>query len=242
MDIHSLLGPHVGLCWRVVETQEIAATRSITKSAEDQHRLEELLDMSKPSVPEDCAGLSYLLMTPFRYPPLNYGSRFGSTMERGIFYGSDDLRTAFAETAVYFWLFQSGPTTLGPLDTIRDQRTAFSVRLASNHALDIETLKTFTEFEKLKDPASWHYSQSVGTKLREAGTEFFWYPSARIEGGKNLAVFSPQAFATPEPAQQLHWNVQLSKDSCWFGSQGYASYEYHRVQFEQEGAIPHPSL
>ncbi|MCV6615090.1 MAG: RES family NAD+ phosphorylase [Cellvibrionaceae bacterium] len=40
------------------------------------------------------------MSTPFRYPPLAYGSRFGSTLERGIFYASQELATAFAESAV----------------------------------------------------------------------------------------------------------------------------------------------
>lgn len=236
------LGPHVGLCWRVVETQEVAATRDITRSAEDQHRLEELLDASKPLVPADCQGLSYLLMTPFRYPPLEYGSRFGSTRERGIFYGSAELRTAFGETAVYFWLFQSGPITVGPLKTVRDQRTAFSVRLASQKALDLGAESFADVTEKVCDPASWQYSQKLGAQLRAAGTEFFWYPSARVVKGKNIAVFSPAAFAVKEPERQLHWHIRLNSETCWFGLPGNDSIEFHRSEFERNGEIPHPVL
>jgi hypothetical protein len=242
MDLQASPGPHVGLCWRIVETQEIAATRSITRSAADQHRLEALLDASKPAIPPDCQGLSYLLFTPFRYPPLNYGSRFGSTLERGIFYGSAELTTAFAETAVYLWLFQSGPLITGPLERIRDQRTAFSVRVASQKALDL-TEEAFHEIQdKLRNPASWQFTQELGTQLRALGTEFFWYPSARWQAGRNIAVFSPKTFVTKQPEQQLHWNLQLTPSTCWFGRQDADSIEFQRSEFEVKGAIPHPCL
>lgn len=242
MDLQALIGSHVGLCWRVVETQEIAATRSITRSAADQHRLEALLDASKPPVPADCQGLSYLLMTPFRYPPLNYGSRFGSTLERGIFYGSADLTTAFAETAVYLWLFQSGPLTTGPLEKIRDQRTAFSVRLSSQSALDLGDEIFHEVRDNITNPASWHYTQELGSKLRALGAEFFWYPSARWQSGRNIAVLSPAAFASKDPVQQHHWNLQLTPSTCWFGRQGCESIEFQRSEFERNGGIPHPCL
>lgn len=243
-DLAGLLAPHVvGSCWRVVETQEIAATMAITQSAADQSRLEELLDTSKPKIPADCKGLSYLLMTPFRYPPLRYGSRFGSTWERGIFYGSCELKTAFAETAVYFWLFQQGPATLGPLAHIRDQRTAFSVKLSSQKALDLHSDAFALAFDKINQPDSWEFTQQLGKQLRELGAEFIIYPSARIAGGKNIALFSPLAFAEKEPAQQQLWHVRFTTDSCVFVRAGMSeSVEFQRQDFSVAGKIPHPAL
>lgn len=243
-DLTGLLAPHiVGSCWRVVETQEIAATMAITRSAAEQSRLEELLDTSKPKVPADCKGLSYLLMTPFRYPPLRYGSRFGSTWERGIFYGSCELKTAFAETAVYFWLFQQGPTTLGPLEHIRDQRTAFSVKLISQKALDLHSDALAFALDNIKRPDSWDFTQQLGKQLRELGTQFIIYPSARLASGKNIAVFSPLAFAEKEPAQQQLWHVKFTTDSCVFVRAGISQgFEFYRKDFSVGGRIPHPTL
>jgi hypothetical protein len=249
-DLAGLLAPHiVGSCWRVVETQEMAATMAITQSAAEQSRLEELLDLSKPKIPADCKGLSYLLMTPFRYPPLRHGSRFGSTWERGIFYGSCELKTAFAETAVYFWLFQQGPKTLGPLEQIRDQRTAFSVKLISQKALDMHSgvFAHSEEFsssrENINRPDSWEYTQQLGKQLRELGAEFIIYPSSRLAGGKNIAVFSPLAFAEKDPAQQQLWHVRFTTDSCVFVRAGISDgVEFYRKDFSVDGRIPHPSL
>lgn len=241
LDLRAYLQSHLGLCWRVVETQEVAATRAITSSADEQQRLETLLDMSKPTAPTDCDGLSYLLMTPFRYPPLPYGSRFGSTQERGIFYGASTLATAFAETSVYFWLFQSGPTHRGAVETVVDQRTAFSVRLSSTKALDLARLSEIIPVDALSNPSSWEYSQTVGNHLRAIGAEFFWYPSARLAGGRNIAVISPKAFASPEPDQQMSWHIRFDSNTCWFGHPSGESYEYQRHAFEQHGSIPHPA-
>lgn len=232
----------VSPCWRVVETQEKAATRDITANAHEQSRLEELLDSIKPVIPEDCRGLSYLLMTPFRYPPLRYGSRFGSEWERGVFYGAVELETAFAESAVYFWLFQGGPTELGPLARIRDHRSAILTRLSSQSAVKLES-PVFESYQTvLSDPASWQFTQGVGEALRKLNVDFITYTSARWPSGTNTAVFSPRAFITKEPDAIKLWNVIFTEDSCWFGSPEGQSYEFYRGDFESEGRIPHPSL
>ena len=242
MDLAAALRSHIiGSCWRVVETQEIAATMAITQTAAEQSRLEQLLDSSKPKIPADCTHLNYLLMTPFRYPPLRYGSRFGTTWERGIFYGSCELQTAFAETAVYFWLFQQGPIELGALEHIRDQRTAFRVKLSSQRALDFHS-EEFNEAE-ISNPASWTYTQEMGVQLRELNTEFIIYPSSRLAGGKNIAVFAPQAFAENEPSLQQLWHVKFTVDSCLFVRTGsHENFEFKRDDFSTAGKIPHPTL
>lgn len=242
MDIPNLLSTRIGTVWRVVETQAIAATRDITSSADEQQRLEELLEHSKPPVPSECRTLSYLLMTPFRYPPLRYGSRFGSNHERGIFYASVERSTAFAESAVYLWLFQKGPTILGPLEHIRDQRTAFSVKVRSNHTLDLCN-EPFSELrDKLTEPDSWEYTQKLGSEIRKAGADYFLYPSARWKEGTNAAVLAPAAFYSDEPSEQQTWSIRLSTHTCWFGRGGETSVEFNREDFENEGMLSHPSL
>ena len=230
------------ICWRAVETQEQAATREITQTADDQQRLESLLDLSKPTVPDDCEGLSYLLYTPFRYPPLLYGSRLGGQWERGIFYGSAEWQTALAESAVYLWLFQQGLTELGPMDQIRDQRTLFAVKLHSSKAIDLTHSNWLGLQSSLNDPSSWSASQSLGAELRQLSAEFALYPSARRKNGVNAAVFSPKAFSTPVPDQQEAWSLLLNQQYCWFGKADGTSIEYCRSDFEVDGKIPHPCL
>jgi hypothetical protein len=226
----------------VVETQEKAATRDITDNASEQSRLEELLDEAKPPVPSDCKKLSYLLMTPFRYPPLRHGSRFGTPWERGIFYGASELETAFAESAVYFWLFQKGPKTLGPLEVIRDHRTSLFVRLSSRRTMKLDAPQ-FSEYHgRLANPASWEFTQQLGKQLRELEVEFIAYPSARWQQGNNVAVFSPSCFASLKPETMELWNVILTMTHCWFGTPDGRNYEFNKKHFEVDERIPHPSL
>lgn len=232
----------VSECWRVVETQEIAATMSITSNSADQARLEQLLDDIKPPIPSSYNQLSYLMYTPFRYPPLRHGSRYGSTWERGIFYGSRRLVTALAETAVYFWLFQQGMKTLGPATEIQDYRTAFAVPLSSEKAMDL-TAKNFGAVkEKLTSTHSWEFTQKVGTALREHGVEFWLFPSARLADQTNIAVVSDKAFFQKKPSEQQQWHCKLTQTHCIFARAGAKSIEFKRSDFEIEGRIPHPAL
>src|SRR5437867_13295036 len=103
--------------WRVVESQHQISTRKLVDSDDEQAALEAILEHYKPPR-ADGERLHYLLFTPFRYPPLRHGSRFGSRAENGIWYGSRTRATAFAEKAYYLLLFLEGTTAeLTPLET-----------------------------------------------------------------------------------------------------------------------------
>src|SRR5215510_6980065 len=93
--------------WRAVEAQHQVSTRKLVDTAAEQELLEELIESAKP--PDVTGGrVHYLLSTPFRYPPLRHGSRFGTRHERGIWYGATSLRTLFAEVAYYRLVFIDG--------------------------------------------------------------------------------------------------------------------------------------
>src|SRR4030095_6173771 len=83
--------------WRMIEAQYITTTRKLVDSFEEQDILEELIESNKPSLKENSLELHYLLSTPFRYPPLKNGSRFGTRFEPSFWYGSLELNTAMAE-------------------------------------------------------------------------------------------------------------------------------------------------
>ena len=53
--------------WRGVEAQHRVATVRLVDNLAEQELLERLIEDSKPPLPPDCAGLHYLLATPFRY-------------------------------------------------------------------------------------------------------------------------------------------------------------------------------
>ena len=92
-----------GKSWRIVEGQHVVSTRKLVDSSEEQEILEELIEQGKPPLRHvpDLAGLHYLLFTPFRYPPLRHGSRFGTHDEPSVWYGSTRVRSIVIAGSAY---------------------------------------------------------------------------------------------------------------------------------------------
>jgi hypothetical protein len=70
---------------RIVETQEYAATTSLVDNLQEQSLLEQMLDKAKPDYREGTENRHYLISSPFRYPPLKHGSRFGDVTMPSFF-------------------------------------------------------------------------------------------------------------------------------------------------------------
>ena len=121
--------------WRAVESQHQLSTRKLVDSRDEQELLETLIDRVKPPAVETATSQHYLLTTPFRYPPLRHGSRFGGRHERGIWYGSETRQTVFAEVAYYRMVFLAG--TAAELGTITTQLSAFRVNARSARGVDL---------------------------------------------------------------------------------------------------------
>jgi hypothetical protein len=186
--------------WRVAEGQRIVSTRPLVDSDAEHLLLEQMIDDAKPALPSDpaFAGLHYLLFTPFRYPPLRHGSRFGRRHERSLWYGAEELRTALAETAYYRILFFEG--TAAPLAPHSMPLSAFQVRVSSRAAIDISAPAFRRYVAKICSPTDYRVSQALGTEMRAEGVEVVRFPSARDPRHRsNIGVFSPRAFAVSSP-------------------------------------------
>lgn len=249
-----------GTLYRVVESQEEIATSRIVDDMQEQARLEQLLDSSKPAIPASADKLHYLLATPFRYPPLKHGSRFGRSFEPSLFYGAMSIPTALAETAFYRFVF-TGHLSVPfrrPLTTLH---TVFSARFRSAKAVRLQANSWQDLHEALADPTSYRESQALGTDMRQSGVELFqflsaralqaglyqlpWNPEAGVTG-LNLALFSPTAFRdrTPRSYQKLivatsadHVSMSLSLEN---GNK--QVFHFGRSEFLVDGAIPEPAL
>lgn len=135
--------PLRGKLLRMVESQAQVATLQLVDNLAEQALLEELLESSKPPLPEAAEPLHYLLKTPFRYPPLRWGSRFGSVHEPSLFYAAQRLETAMAEAAYYRFVLWNGmavpPPVAASSPSIRPSRrvTASSEVSSCNSRLSI---------------------------------------------------------------------------------------------------------
>lgn len=186
--------------WRVVEDQARSSTRCLVDSLEEHDILEHEIDSYKPEISPLYYGLHYLLFTPFRYPPLKHGSRFGKRTAHSLWYGSCELITALAENAYYRFVFLQG-SEMGDA-TDRVSKTAFSVKVAAGQGIDL-TVKPFVEHKELiSSPMSWQQSQALGEHMRREGVQAFKYYSSRdVAEGINVALFTPHAFKSNQPAR-----------------------------------------
>lgn len=234
--------PLMAKIYRLVESQEQIATLGLVNNVYEQGVLEDLIESTKSPLPANTSSLHYLLTTPFRYPPLKYGSRFGTTFDQGIFYGSLNIHTALSETAYYRFVYMLGPET--PYEhPISNQYSSFSVKVRSNKGIFLDQ-PPFSKYEpSLISPSSYTETQQLGSNMRESEIEIFQYISARDKNkGKNIALFSPQAFQSKTPAQKTTWLCQTSREEVGF----MAKEEQHRVSYLQKdfwvgNAFPSPA-
>jgi hypothetical protein len=229
--------------WRVVEAQHQIATRKLVDSAEEHELLEELIDRVKPA--DLTAGrLHYLLFTPFRYPPLPHGSRFGGRRERGIWYGSMDRPTAFAEVAYYRLLFLEG--SRASLGTVETALTAFTARLRTSRGVDLAAPPFDAHRRAIASPTTYASTQALGAAMRGAGVEAFRYPSARdTRGGVNVGAFVPLVFGTAKPRSFETWHCAASRERVDITRSDYFEHDKHafpRTQFLVHGVLPAPAL
>lgn len=231
--------------WRAVEAQHVVSTRKLVDSDADQRLLEELIEQSKPPPGDDTRGLHFLLFTPFRYPPLPHGSRFGTRAERGIWYGAETLRTCFAEVAYYRLLFLEG--TAAGIAPLLVELTAFRADVLTGRGVDLTAPPFDAHVERISSPTSYRDSQPLGRAMREDGVEVARYRSARDrQGGANLAVLSPAAFARESPRGFQTWIRVADAEAVELSERHHverrrASFRFPRSDFEVDGTLPSPA-
>jgi hypothetical protein len=229
--------------WRVVEAQHRLSTRKLVESAEEQMVLEELIDRVKPPA-QAPGGLHYLLSTPFRYPPLRHGSRFGGRHERGVWYGSTDRRTAFAEVAYYRLLFLEG--SHASLGLVTTALTAFTVRMRSARGIDLVAPPFAAHRRAISSPSSYASSQSLGSAMRGAAVELFTYASARDDaGGTNVGAFVPSVFGAARPQRFETWHCTAERERVELARSDFfirEAFAFPRRQFLVRGSLPAPAL
>jgi hypothetical protein len=233
------VNPISGQLLRIVESQEQVATLEIVDTLDEQALLEEMLEGSKAPV---TGNYHYLLSTPFRYPPLPWGSRFGARFEPSIFYGSLDIEPLLSETAYYRFTYLSGMEAVPP-KTITTQHTIFEVDYKANYGLQLQHHPFATHANILTDPVDYSATQQLGSEMRKRGVGAFEYTSARDPNhGINVGLFSPSALADSKPTSQTQWLCQLSESSVSFTQEYNPTVtSFYRTQFEIDGSIPAPA-
>jgi len=231
-----------GTLQRLVESQEQVATHRLVSSLERQSLLEEMLEATKPPRRKGTEHLHYLLATPFRYPPLKYGSRFGTRSEPSLFYGSLTTHTVLAEAAYYRFVFWYG-MAVPPGKKLDTQHTLFEAHYKTAQGLRLQD-PPFKEYaEHLSHPADYPATQRLGSLMRASGIEAFEFISARDpDNGINVALFTPKALASQAPLSQEQWLCELTADHVRFFTQHtHRFFNFPLEIFKVNGKLPMPA-
>ena len=211
---------------------------ALVDTLEEQAVLEQVLEDSKPRVPEECRNLHYLLFTPFRYgAPYPRGSRFRRVgLTPGVFYASMQTKTAVAEMAFWRLLFYAeSPETPWPANP--GEYTAFSVRFAAGKGLDLTRPPLNRDAEKWTDPTDYSHCQALADAARSAQVQMLRYQSARGPG-LNVALLSCAAFASREPNDLHRWRIQVGAT----GVRAIREFGDDRIAFGREAFARDPRI
>ncbi|MGE3318756.1 MAG: RES family NAD+ phosphorylase [Candidatus Berkiella sp.] len=234
--------------WRIVEDQSKSYTRKFVDTAHEHEVLEKLIEESKPAIKYygDEAFFRnnhYLIFTPFRYPPLKWGSRFGTRPERALLYAAKDIETAMSEKAFYKLAFlQASEGNIGGTTLLS---TAFKLNVESSQYIDL----CAAPFKKYEDQISakdnYEFSQNLGKKMRNNKVECFQYKSARSKKeSNNIGVFSPKALVNNASIEStfVYFNCYSTKEVVEFSARSNPRDKtiFPATDFLVDGRIPLP--
>jgi len=229
-----------GPYWRLVEAQHQVSTMKLVDTVDEQSLLEDILEGSKRRFPTECAGVDYLLATPFRYDAAYpYGSRFRRAgWTRGVYYAAASVETALAEMAFYRLLFYSeSPAT--PLPANAAEYTAFSAEITTPAAIDLTTPPLSDDRALWTHPTDYEPCQMLADTARTAEIEAILYQSVRDPlGGQNIALLTPRGFSRKQPVERVSWRFRLAKT----GIQALCEFPMRRIGFAVEDFAGDPRI
>ena len=218
----------------MVESQYIAATMKLVDSVHEQDMLEALIEQSKPALPDDTAGLDYLLATPFRYYPKRGGSRFRDIGDPGVFYAAQSVRTASAELGYWRWKFLQDAVDLERLDPVA--HTAFQVEVHAQ-VVDLRLSPFVRDSVYWQDPNDYEGTQSFARVARQAGVGGILYRSVRdVKPSWCLALLTPSGFAKRKPnLGRQTWYLTVSRLQVVCRCEAGESFEFDATQWSRDG-------
>lgn len=226
-----------GKVWRLVEAQHRISTNRLAAGIDDQALLEQLVEEVKPVLPAAARGLHYLLATPFRYGHAK-ASRFRRANERpGIFYASDHVATAIAETAYWRLLFFSRSPGFVPPTTVVEH-SAFTVPIAVERALDLTAAPFVDQAVRWVDLDNYTACQDFADAARGIDAQAVRYASVRDPAHRaNIALLDPAGFSAVAPAIEQTWHFRYEAGQMTAFA-AFPSTEHYAFTFDQFGLTP----
>jgi len=198
--------------WRAVEAQHQIATMSLADNLDEQHLLEQMLETSKPPLPQTI-NADYLLTTPFRYTSA-YPSRFRRPNESGVWYGAEDIATACAEVGYWRWRFLIDSEGLVGKE-VRAELTIFQARV-QGQSIDLTATPWNDLDHAWSHPTDYSGCHNLAEQARTGGIHWIRYRSVRWPKGICAAALSPTALDRPHPERIQTWRCRISAEQLHF--------------------------
>lgn len=226
--------PYRAKLWRLVEAQHRISTNRLASGTADQAILEQLVEEVKPMLPPAARGLHYLLATPFRYGHMK-ASRFRRAGERpGIFYESEQVAVAVAETAYWRLLFFSRSPGFQPPSAVVEH-SAISVPVQIAQLIDLTQPPLSDHAALWMDPQDYGACQDFAGRARAIAAQAIRYASVRDPAHRaNVALFDPSGFAASAPKIEQTWHFRFEGGQMTAFA-ALPSDERHAFTFEQFG-------
>ena len=218
----------------MVEAQYLASTAKIVDTRAEQELLEDILEERKPPIPQEAAGLHYLLFSPFRYETRHpSGSRFRAVSDPGVFYAAETVRTAAAEAGYWRWRFLQDTTGLKRLQSC--SFTAFRVPIKTV-GVDLREPPFDSDALKWHHQSDYSVTQAFGRWARDAGIGAILYQSVRDpEKHFCAAVLTPSAFAAKKPDSATQsWMLTITREEAIWMRQDDESFSFRTSSWEIE--------
>lgn len=227
--------------YRMVETQEGAATTTLVDDLDEQFLLEQLLDEVKPPYRKETEQLHYLISTPFRYPPLLHGSRFGDTLSPSYFYASENIDTVLAESAYYRFVFLDD-MVVPYLKPLSSGHMTFSVNVKTSNMCDLTRIEDKSLLESITSPFDYRLTQQFGFAIiNKHDCDVVRFLSARVKYGVNIAVSTPNVILSKAPTNNVDWLCMTTPDKISFSTPRVFPKSFLLADFLIDGFLPRPA-
>lgn len=206
------------------ESQYASSTMRLVDTIREHEILEDILEESKPPIPDEAQDLHYLLFSPFRYAhTAAFGTRFRTKGDPGVFYGAETSRTAASEVGYWRWKFVQDSDGLRRLSP--SQFTAFSVPL-SDLSVDLRVKPFKRDAARWQHPSDYTATQAFAKITRETKVGIIIYKSVRCPiDSFCAAVLDLKAFAQKKPDNGMQsWVLTIADEVIWSRNLGEESF------------------
>lgn len=147
-----------------------------------------------------------------------------------------------AEAAYYRFVFWQG-MTVPPEGKLVTQHTMLEAAYRTERGLQLHAQPFAAHKKQLTHPSDYAATQELGSKMRQSGIAAFEYISARDpEGGVNVALFTPNALPSNEPASRESWLCELTGTHVKFSAgRNRMIHGYEVDRFLTDGALTQPA-